>query len=202
MEMIYKKKNNILALVAILSLILLNGCIDTHYVGRSYAPIPESQKINFYNKNQPVPEDKYQPIGRAVTTAPDSYSSEDIKKAILAEARKHGADAVRVVDFKRVLIDRQTIPRNSIADDGPTGRWRSGRRADGSKFAVNPAGDVVPMRSDRYDRYQLKARVIFLRLKTKMSKSETLIKKMGPQSSKTSTADNAVDHITKQKNDQ
>ncbi len=161
--------------VAVVCGTLIAGCINTHYVGRSYPPTPESEIIAFYNRKQPLPENRYQPIGRAVTVAPDSYNSAEIKQEILSQARKHGADAVKVVDFKRILVAQQQIPQNSIEDNRTFGQWGNDRRADGSKIKVNAGGEVVPMRSQRYDRYQLRARVIFLRLKSKMSHQEGII---------------------------
>ncbi len=181
-ELILKKLINcFIYLITISLLTVLFGCkgIDVNYIGHRYPATTNSYNIEFYNNSNEVPSGKYVTIGRAVATAPDKYSSESIKKKLIEEAETCGADAIQVVDFKRIFVSQQIIPERNAHDNGPVGSWGNrGHRADGSRIAVDASGQVVPMRSKVYDRYQLKARVLFLRLKSKSPVQEPIMKKL------------------------
>jgi len=182
LELILKKLINCFIYVVTISLLtLLFGCkgIDVHYVGHSYPATTYSHNIEFYHNSKEVPSGKYVTIGRAVATAPDSYSSQAIKNKLIDEAQICGADAIQVVDFKRIFVDQQLVPEQSAHDNGPVGSWGDrGRRADGSRIAVDASGQVVPMNSRVYDSYKLKARVLFLRLKSKSQAQEPIVEKL------------------------
>lgn len=160
---------------------LLAGCrgINVDYIGQKYPATTNSYNIEFYNNSTDVPNGKYTTIGRAVAVAPDSYSSKAIKNKLVEKAQICGADAIQVVDFKRVFVSQQVIPEQGDHDNGPVGSWGNrGRRADGSRISVNASGKVVAMRSKVYDRYDLKARVLFLRLKSKSPVQGPIVKKI------------------------
>ena len=169
MELILKKLiNRFKPVIAILLFSLICGCINVDYTGQRYPATENRSEIAFYNNSKEVPADKYAVIGRAIATAPDSYKSKDIKQKLLDKAQACGADAIQVVDFKRIFVSQQVIPTASAHDNSPVGSWGNrGTRADGSKIAVSDSGKVVPLQSKIHDRYQLKARVLFLRLKSK-----------------------------------
>lgn len=172
-----KKFNNIAFLIAILSLSLITGCMNIDYIGQHYPATPKRSSINFYNNSKEVPDGQYAIIGRAVAAAPDSYSSEEIKNALIDKAQTCGADAIQVVDFKRVLVSQQAIPQASTYDNSPVGSWGNrGTRANGSKIKVNSSGKVVGLQAKTHNRYELKARVLFLRLKTKTIVAEPIVK--------------------------
>lgn len=154
--------------IAILLFSLICGCINIDYTGQRYPAIKSQSEIAFYNNSKEVPANEYVVIGRAVATAPDSYKSKNIKQKLLDRAQECGADAIQVVDFKRIFISQQVVPSPSDYDNGPSGSWANrGTRADGSKIAVDDSGKVVQLQENVHDRYELKARVLFLRLKSK-----------------------------------
>lgn len=152
----------------VLFVMLVSGCISIDYVGQTYPEADSKEPLPFYTDAKEVPADTYKVIGRATATAPDGYSSEDIKQDLLSKARDCGADAVQVVDFKRVLVSRQKTPDSDFYNDGPTGSWgKYGKRADGSSVQVNVAGREEPLRDKVYNKYELVARVLFLRLNSR-----------------------------------
>jgi hypothetical protein len=201
MEFILKKIINHLKLVgAVLLFTLICGCINVDYTGQHYPATGSQSEIAFYNSSKEVPTGKYAIIGRAVATAPDSYKSQAIKESLLAKAQACGADAIQVVDFKRIFIGQQELPTASANANGPVGSWGSrGTRADGSKIAVNSSGKVVPLQSKVYDRYKLKARVLFLRLKSKNPVQQPIMKKNPEPEVRTVKAPTTNDNLKQDK---
>ncbi|MCF6176613.1 MAG: hypothetical protein L3J71_12700 [Victivallaceae bacterium] len=184
-----KRINTIMFITAILLFSLITGCINIDYTGQRFPETENMHAIEFFNSSKDVPAGKYTIIGRAVATAPDSYSSEEIKNKLLSKAQACGADAIQVVDFKRIFVSQQAIPKESAYDNGPVGVWGNrARRADGSSIAVDSSGKVVPLQSKVHDRYELKARVLFLRIKSKSNIQEPIAEKVAEPEIKSATA--------------
>jgi hypothetical protein len=188
-ELILKKRINTMTFVtAMLLFSLITGCINIDYIGQRYPETTNRNTIEFYNNSKEVPDDKYVVMGRVVTTAPDSYTSEEIKNELLDKAQACGADAIQIIDFKRILVSQQQIPLGSAYDNGPVGSWgRRGVRADGSPIGVDAAGKTVALKSKVHDRYELKARALFLRLKSKSNIQGPIVKKLPEPATKLKT---------------
>lgn len=149
----------------------LSGCTQFDYVGQKLSPTPPDQMVAFYNSKEEVPPNVYQVLGRAVITAPDGTTSQEVKEELIEKARAYGADAIEVVLFKRVKTGEVAIPRNEQYE-GPVGSWSvTSNRPDGSPIYTDSFVDTVPLKTHALIQYEIRAKVLFLADKEKLKKS-------------------------------
>ncbi len=82
--------------------ILLTRCASIHYLGETYPP---TQRVDLYFTEQDIAKE-YKIIGRMEATADADelvYSSDKFTQAILKKAGEKGADAIVILDFKKVM---------------------------------------------------------------------------------------------------
>jgi hypothetical protein len=150
---------------------LLSGCMQFDYVGQKLSPLSPEQSVAFYDSKDMVPPDTYNVLGRAVVTAPDGTSSEEVKAKLMEKAREYGADAIEVVTFKRIKTGEVVIPQH---DDyqGPTGSWvTTSNRPDGTPIYTDTFVDTEPLKINTVAKYEVRAKVLFLADKVKLKKS-------------------------------
>ena len=117
------------------------GCMNVDYVGQSFPPLAEDSAVAVYSPSAPPPENM-RAIGRVYLTAPQGTSVEEISDELVALAREKGAEAVNIVESKRVNIGSAApgIGR------GDTPSWnRDNRNAGGAYIYTNSFGDAVTM---------------------------------------------------------
>ena len=92
-------------------LLLISGCsMDFDYTGQSFAPRAEFAPVTFFQGRQQIPAEGYRIIGRGVLTVAPKVGDCDTMGELREQARKHGADAVCIVD---TLIKRTgVLPEN------------------------------------------------------------------------------------------
>lgn len=162
--------NFFVAIAAVMLGIVFTGCVSIDYVGQKLTPLKSDQNVTYYNETSAVPANTYKTIGRAMVVAPDGTSYEDIRFKLMAKARECGADAIQVIDFKRIKIGQVNIPKDSSAGE-PVGNWAAtANRADGSPIYTDMFSGTVPLKTTEIDRYEIKLRVLFLANKQKYLK--------------------------------
>lgn len=147
----------------VLVFLSLASCISVDYVGQTLAPLPSDQSVAFFNSASEVPTNTYQVIGRATVEAPDGTNSEDIKKKLIGEARRRGADAIQVVSFERIRTGSYRRPVERESDEGAVGDWMTvATHADGSPIYYDTFSRAVPLQTTEIDSFIIEARVLFL----------------------------------------
>ena len=139
-----KKCTLIIGSVICFLTMLVSGCADFEYTGRSFDPIPEGTAIAWHSKANPVPSGKYRIIGRGVLRYKiGEYDSYDVEEIMLDEARRHGADAVMLqATFNDIEGDYETDISNDAARV-PAPKPGLAKMADGTKVPVNSFGKEV-----------------------------------------------------------
>ncbi|QSH40637.1 hypothetical protein P0136_12230 [Lentisphaerota bacterium ZTH] len=145
--------------------VLLGGCISFDYVGQKLKPLDDSQTVAFFDSADQVPAGQYKVIGRAVAVGPDGTSSGDVRQKLIDKARAYGADAIQVVTFKRVKTGTTVIPKNDPYE-GAVGNWvQTSNRPDGTPIYNDTQGSNIPLETIAIDKYEIRAKVLFLALK-------------------------------------
>ena len=120
-------------------LLLMYGCMSVEYVGQSFPALPENEPVKIYSPTAPFADSSWHVIGRVMITAPDGTTQEDVYEELTALAREHGAEAVNILDFKRVRIGTVSPESDQVHRVG----WnRDGRNAGGAYIYSNYFGEV------------------------------------------------------------
>ena len=155
---------------------LVAGCTSFDYVGRSFAPRPESARVAIFRDRSAMAEGKYTMMGRGVLTAPESYDRYDVEERLGELAREHGADAVLIVKTRTVFRSfnvpegRSGFASPSAISVNPTNSAPDGRPLEENSFGrqVDPPdtyGGATVLRPDahHYGRKLSEISVIFYR---------------------------------------
>lgn len=138
---------------------LMYGCINVEYVGQSFPALPENEPIQVYSPVAPMPAGDYRIIGRATIQAPDGTTRGDVHEALSELAREHGAEAVNILDYKRVRIGTYTPDTDRVQRVG----WnRDGRNAGGAYIYSNYFGEVSSLEGRRSEVTELHIKAVLL----------------------------------------
>ena len=85
---------------------LLPACVNIQYDGTSAEPLPESEPVGLYFSADQIPVKTYDVLGEATGTAGEAYSATEVETKLRSFARKHGANAVLIVDIKRTVAGK------------------------------------------------------------------------------------------------
>lgn len=85
---------------------LLPACVNIQYDGISAEPLPESEPVGLYFSADQIPMKTYDVLGEATATAGEAYSATEVETKLRSFARKHGANAVLIVDIKRTVAGK------------------------------------------------------------------------------------------------
>lgn len=85
---------------------LLPACVNIQYDGTSAEPLPESVPVGLYFSADQIPVKTYDVLGEATATAGEAYSATEVETKLRSFARKHGANAVLIVDIKRTVAGK------------------------------------------------------------------------------------------------
>ena len=88
-----------------LLMLILAGCISTHYTGKSYTPTKE---LAIYYSKEDLPKGKHQTIGELKVIADTTCSSESIINKIREESMSRGADIAIIGWFDSRFITEKT----------------------------------------------------------------------------------------------
>ena len=83
---------HLLFFAGVAALFLAAGCVKCDYVGREFAPTPESEPVAYFRNRGEIPPGDFRIIGRATVTAPDGTDGYDIRDLLLEKARNAVAD--------------------------------------------------------------------------------------------------------------
>ncbi|MCQ2353448.1 MAG: hypothetical protein MJ033_08255 [Victivallaceae bacterium] len=96
------KKKTILFGMATWLLTIATGCSQLEYVGRNFDELPEEAPILFTWERSEIDPAQYMIVGHAILTVSGRNDRYGIEDELTEAARKHGADAVCVVNTRRV----------------------------------------------------------------------------------------------------
>lgn len=99
-------KQHFLPVFAVSFLLSLSACINIQYDGVSEAPVPDAEKIELYFSGEQIPVKDYRVLGEATATAGSTFTAADVESKLRSFARKHGANAVLIVDVKRTAAGK------------------------------------------------------------------------------------------------
>ena len=153
---------------------LVYGCMSVEYVGQSFPELPESEPIKIYSAAAPLTSDDYRVIGRVTIQAPDGTTQGDVWEELTELARKHGAEAVNILDFKRVRIGSYAVESEQPRRVG----WnRDGRNAGGAYIYSNYFGEVSTLEGRRTNVTELQINAVLLVSGKKFKEMQALNKK-------------------------
>ena len=178
------------------------GCTNFDYVGRSFAPLPETEKVTIFRERDAMQEGKYTMIGRGVFTAPESYDRYDIEECLGELAREHGANAVLIVNT-RTILRTFNVPEGGSSFAAPSSIKANPNNTapDGSPLAENSFGQQVAPpetyggattlrpESQYYGRKIWETSVIFYRNTEEMLKLQQMQKKKISEAASRSASD-------------
>ena len=148
-------------------LLFAAGCVNVDYVGQTFEPIPEGTPVEYFGSRRDIPPGKYRIIGRAVVTTTRQFDKYDIREMLIDEARKRGADAVVLVDFKRVKRGvYESEPDVAAVDTAPASK--SGNVKPGGEPLDISLDSSEPLRGEHHYRIDLELRVLFLKSKDEL----------------------------------
>ena len=133
--------NAVILMLLLLMMVTVTGCMNVDYVGQSFPPMPEDSAVAVYSPSVPPPENM-RAIGRVYVTAPQGTSTNEISDELIELAREKGAEAVNIVESKRVNIGSAAPGLGR----GSSPSWnRDNRNAGGAYIYSNSFGDVMTM---------------------------------------------------------
>ena len=157
--------------VVLLMALCASGCINVDYVGQTFPPLPEGTPVKIYSQETPVPAGEYRIIGRVNLTAPDGTSMEEINKSLTDLAIRHGAEAVKVVDYKFVELGL-AAPDTSFCRS-PS--WnRDNRNAGGAYIYTNSFGEITSLEKAPKQVTELQMRAQLLATVKRFNEMESL----------------------------
>lgn len=144
-------------------LFFVAGCVGVDYVGQTFDPIPEGSPVEYFSDRKEIPTGKYRIIGRAVIHTTWRFDKYDIREMLIDEARKRGADAVVLVDSKRIkrgVYERESD--NAALDIAPATRAGGVTKPDGEPLYVS-LDRAEPLEGEAHYRIELELRALFLK---------------------------------------
>lgn len=142
-----------------LGILSMYGCMNVEYVGQSFPALAENVPVKIYSPTAALPENTYQVIGRVMITAPDGTTRDEVCDKLTALAREHGAEAVNILEFKRVRIGTVAAEPEQIQRVG----WnRDGRNAGGAYIYSNYFGEVSSLEGKRTNVTELQIKAVLL----------------------------------------
>ena len=160
--------------MSVFGLLLMCGCMSVEYVGQSFPALAENEPVKLYWPNAQVPEDTYRVIGRVFIEAPDGTTQSDVGEELTVLARKHGAEAVNILEYKRINIGQvQTATSQPLR----LGWDRDGRNAGGAYIYSNYFGETTNTGGSY-------TKVTELQIKAVLLVSEKKFKEMQPSGKK------------------
>ena len=145
---------------------LTAGCVNIDYVGQKLSPLPEDQLVTFFSEKQSYPENEFALLGRAKVSAPDGTDILSIKEDLQDEARKIGADAVKIVSFNRVKVGTIQVSGSGSEPDAVAFGYTS-RTVGGDQIYTDSFGRTSAQPSKVEDKYEVIMQVQFLANRTK-----------------------------------
>ena len=85
------------AVLYLLPLLLMTGCMNVDYVGKKF---PATEHVSVFKNREEMPQDKYTIIGRFTVRAEQKKSPYIVEEEILERAAKYGGDAICLTAVK------------------------------------------------------------------------------------------------------
>ena len=136
-------------------------------MGQKLSPLPEDQLVTFFSEKQSYPENEFALLGRAKVSAPDGTDILSIKEDLQDEARKIGADAVKIVSFNRVKVGTIQVSGSGSEPGGAASFGYTSRTVGGDQIYTDSFGRTSAQPSKVEDKYEVIMQVQFLANRTK-----------------------------------
>ncbi len=171
--MMFRMSKITLPLLAVIWLAVVGtGCVNFDYVGRTFAETPDDVRIAYFTDRSDLPPGKYSIIGRATLTAPDGeFDTYSLREFLEAEARERGADAVCVVEAKRIKVGTYAI------EDGGSFAGPSAYRSNpdnvsptGEPLETNTFGQQVTLTGETHYRWDFEVKALFYKDKVELGR--------------------------------
>lgn len=138
--------------------LLTAGCVSVDYVGQEFDPIPEGTPVTYFSGRDEIPPGKYRIIGRAhIKTTRKHFDKFDAREFLIDEARSRGADAVALVDLKRIKVGVYERDEASDLDISLPSKHGSGLELH-EEF-----GKPTELRGETHSRREIHLRALFLK---------------------------------------
>jgi len=154
--------------IAFMAALLASGCMSVDYIGQRFESIDPAD-VAVYNDHADVPDKLYYTMGKVTVTAPDGYSTDEIRQRLRKEAAEVGADAIEITTAERQIMAQYNVAENTDPND-LTAQSKSGYSSwepDGSRNYTNSFGETENRGPKQVTRYQIVVRAYFLRLAAK-----------------------------------
>ena len=120
-------KNLKVIILSLLATSLFAGCVNIQYSGKSYSP---TKNVKFFAKKAAIKK-PYTVMGKAVATAPEHFTTEEVEDSLVSKAEAEGANAVLLVSFAKVKsgearedqILNDDAPESWKVDDDSASNW-------------------------------------------------------------------------------
>ncbi|MDR0932620.1 MAG: hypothetical protein LBM70_06315 [Victivallales bacterium] len=151
-------------LAGVFALLGVVGCTDIDYVGREFESTPVSEQVAYYVNRELIPPGEFRIMGRVTITAPDGTDGYDIQELLQKKAREYGADAVALVEARKIPVGvyEKTETPKALNSDNPASR----RDADAQKAEIKEYGEPVKLSGERNFRLEVVIEALFLKKKT------------------------------------
>ncbi len=154
-------KTGRMVVAAAMLVLAASGCVDLDYTGQTFPAPGADAPVAFFTADAPMPQNEYHAIGRITLTAPDGTNSDTLRDDLIDAAREHGADAVSVVEFKRVKTGMSAAPESSY--QGPNATWnRDARNAGGAYIYSNTFGEINSLEKPPNPVYEIRIKALVL----------------------------------------
>lgn len=138
--------------------LLAAGCVGVDYVGQEFDPLPEGTPVAYFAERGEIPPGKYRIIGRVMLkTTRKHFDKYDIREFLIDEARSRGADAVALVEVKKIKIGiYPREPSDSLDISMST-------KHPGSQMEHEIFGKQAELKGEAHGRREVHVRALFLK---------------------------------------
>ena len=152
--------------------VLVSGCMNVDYVGQTFPALPAGTPVIIYSPEAPMPQGIYRSIGRVTISAPQRSTSDDIRAELTDLALEHGAEAVNVVEFKRVQV--------GVESYGSAGQptWNNDdRNAGGGYIYSNSFGQRASIPGNTHPVFELRVKALLMVTNERFAEMQALYQK-------------------------
>lgn len=147
----------------LLILLTLSGCMSFNYVGQKFSPLPQSEIVTVFEGRAKIPADKFRIIGRGTLTGPWETDRYDRMAELRAQARKYGADALCIVENKRVEAGFYPQDNGTFAPPLSAQANKDNLSNRGTAWENDSFGQIHTLREEKKRRYEFEIKVLFLK---------------------------------------
>lgn len=163
--------------LATLLLAMATGCSNLEYVGKNFDELPEEAPVIFTWERSEIDPAQYMIVGHAILTVSGGNDRYGIEDELTEAARKHGADAVCVVNTRRVEAGLYDLDEDELF-------FAQGIKSDSALMKTVPVppeedekwGTHAKLQGEYHGRKLIKVRAVFWKNR---KEAEPLLRQQG-----------------------